>query len=99
MTLEADNILWLKGRVGAGGLRSVSELLDRLVTAARQSGRIGAPTSVVGTVDLDSGDPLLDGADHAVRALFAASLSRPLIAHVTRAGSRVRRKAAGKRRG
>ena len=97
-TLEADNITWLKGRVGAGGLRSVSELLDRLVTAARQSGRIGAPTSVVGTVDLDPGDPMLEGADHAVRTLFAASLSRALMAKVTRAGTRGRRK-AGKRRG
>jgi len=40
VTLEADNLMWLKGRVGATGLRSVSELLDRLVTQARSSGAL-----------------------------------------------------------
>jgi hypothetical protein len=98
-TLEADNIRWLKGRVAAGGLRSVSDLLDQLVTSARRSGHIGAPTSVVGTIDLDSGDPLLEGADRAVRALFAASLDRPLTAMRPRGRPRARRKAMGKRRG
>jgi len=38
VTLAADNITWLRGRVGASGLRSVSELLDRIVTDARQRG-------------------------------------------------------------
>jgi hypothetical protein len=57
VTLEADNLTWLKGRAGAAGLRSVSELLDRLVTAARASGRVGPARSVVGTNDLDASDP------------------------------------------
>ena len=59
VTLEADNLTWLKGRAGAAGLRSVSELLDQLVTAARASGRVGPSRSVVGTIDLDASDPWL----------------------------------------
>ena len=79
VTLEADNLTWLKGRAGAAGLRSVSELLDQLVTAARASGQIGPSRSVVGTIDLDASDPWLENADGAVRALFDASLGRPLM--------------------
>jgi hypothetical protein len=78
VTLRTENITWLKGRAGADGLRSVSELLDRLVSEARATGRAGPPRSVVGTIDIDPGDPGLEGADAAVRALFDASLSRPL---------------------
>ena len=80
VTLDSDNLTWLKGRTGAAGLRSVSELLDQLVTAARESGRIGPSRSVVGTIDVDAGDPLLEGADEAVRGMYEASLRRPLMA-------------------
>ena len=97
ITLDTDNLTWLKGRASAGGLRSVSELLNQLVTAARQAGRIGPSRSVVGTIDIDAADPLLEGADAAVRALFDASLGRPLVRE-GRAGSRVRAK-VNKRRG
>ena len=79
VTLEADNLTWLKGRAGAAGLRSVSELLDQLVTAARASGSDGHSRSVVGTIDIDAADPWLDGADDALHALFDASLGRPLM--------------------
>ena len=79
MTLDADNVTWLKGRAGATGVRSVSELLDRLVTAARQSGDIGLSRSVVGTIDIDPSDPLLERADEAVRYVFESSLGRPLM--------------------
>ena len=79
VTLEADNLTWLKGRAGAAGLRSVSELLDQLVTAARASGRVGPSRSVVGTIDLDASDPWLEGADEAVRTMFDTSLGRPLM--------------------
>ena len=79
VTLEADNLTWLKGRAGAAGLRSVSELLDRLVTAARASGQVGPSRSVVGTIDLDPGDPWLEDADAAVRDMFDHSLRRPLM--------------------
>ena len=79
VTLNTDNLVWLKGRAGATGVRSVSELLDRLVTAARQSGDTGPSRSVVGTIDIDPGDPLLERADAAVRYVFESSLGRPLI--------------------
>ena len=78
VTLEAENITWLKARVGAAGLRSVSDLLDRLVTAARAKGSVGPTASVVGTIDIDASDPLLLGADDVVRGLVASSLGRPL---------------------
>jgi len=78
VTLDTDNLTWLRGRAGAAGLRSVSELLDQLITAARESGRIGPSRSVVGTIDIDATDPLLEGADEVVRGMYEASLRRPL---------------------
>jgi hypothetical protein len=83
VTLDADNVTWLKGRAGAKGLRSVSELLDRLVTAARQSGDVGPSRSVVGTIDIDPSDPMLERADEAVRYVFESSLGRPLMVKET----------------
>jgi hypothetical protein len=79
VTLDADNILWLKGRVGASGGRSVSELLDQIVSAARHGGRAGVSRSVVGTIDIDQSDPALDEADTAIRALFELSIGRPAV--------------------
>ena len=70
VTLNSDNLTWLKGRVSAAGARSVSELLDQLVTSARKTGSVGLTRSVVGTIEIDSSDPLLKSADDAVRALF-----------------------------
>jgi hypothetical protein len=98
ITLEADNVTWLKGRAGAAGLRSVSELLDQLVTAARESGAGGHTTSVVGTIDIDPGDPLLERADEAIGALFEASLGRPLMVKEIAPPYKVRRQVK-KRRG
>ena len=83
ITLEADNLTWLKGRAGAPGVRSVSELLDQLVTAARTSGDAGPSRSVVGTIDVDASDPWLEGADAAMGAIFQASLGRPLMVKET----------------
>ena len=97
VTLEADNLMWLKGRAGAAGLRSVSELLDQLVTAARATGHAGTSRSVAGTIDIAAGDPWLENADDVLRALFDASLGRPLMVkraspvHASSAKKRVRR--------
>ena len=77
VTLDGDNLTWLKGRAGAAGVRSVSELLNQLVTAARQGGHAGSSRSVAGTIDIDSADPTLEHVDAAVRALFDASINRP----------------------
>ena len=98
VTLDADNVTWLKGRAGTAGVRSVSELLDQLVTAARKSGRGGPSRSVIGTIDIDASDPRLNGADEAVLALFEASVGRPLAASEHQARYRVRTRAR-KRRG
>ena len=76
VTLESDNVTWLKGRAGAEG-ESVSELIDQLVTSARSGKRAGPARSVIGTIDIHGSDPLLERADAAVRAAFAASLARP----------------------
>jgi hypothetical protein len=70
VTLNAANITWLKGRVSAAGFRSVSELLDQLVSDARKAGKVDSARSVVGTIQIDSSDPLLDTADEAVQSLF-----------------------------
>jgi hypothetical protein len=78
VTLEADNLTWLKGRASAAGVRSVSELLDQLVSAARSSG-VGPSRSVAGTIDVAADDPWLEGADDAVRGMFETSLRRPLM--------------------
>ena len=83
VTLEADNLTWLKGRAGAAGLRSVSELLDQLVRAARESGQVGPSRSVVGTIDVDASDPWLEGADDVLRGMFDQSLRRPLMVRET----------------
>jgi hypothetical protein len=79
VTLDTDNLTWLKGRANAAGVRSVSELLDQLVRAARSSGNAGPSRSVVGTIDVDASDPWLEGADDAMRAMFETSLKRPLM--------------------
>ena len=76
VTLDADNLTWLKGRAGAAGLRSVSELLDQLVTAARESGRHRAVA--VGRRHHRHRSRAIrcsSGADEAVRAMFEASLA------------------------
>lgn len=78
VTLETDNVTWLKGRAGAAG-ESVSEMLDQIVTAARQGGQVGSARSVVGTIDIDASDPGLARADAAVRSMFEASVGRPFM--------------------
>jgi hypothetical protein len=98
VTLDTGNLMWLKARTGAAGLRSVSELLDQIVTAARASG--GGPIrSVVGTVDLDASDSRLEHADKAVRRLVEASVRRPLVFEETSPGYDVSRRSPKKRRG
>ena len=84
VTLHRDNITWLKGRLDATGSKSVSELVDRLVTSARLGGEVAPPRSVVGTIQIDPSDPTLEGADAAVRALFDQSLGLRVAARARR---------------
>jgi hypothetical protein len=73
VTLEAQNLLWLRAQVRASARRSVSEVLDRIVTETRTSGRIEQAVirSVVGTVRIPVDDPDLTKAGKAVRRLFS----------------------------
>jgi hypothetical protein len=98
VTLETDNLVWLRGRAGASG-ESVSQVLDEIVTAARVEGRSGPSRSVAGTIDIDSSDPLLEGADAIVRSMFDTSLGRPLIVAEPRASYQRGTKASRKHRG
>jgi hypothetical protein len=81
VTVDEDNLVWLKGQARGSSGRSVSEVIDRLVREARLSGRTdsGAIRSVAGTIDLPAEDEDLAGADGYVRALFERSLSRPMM--------------------
>ena len=92
VTLDTENLTWLRGRIGGGKGKSVSDLLNQLVTAARRTGSVGAPRSVVGTVEIDAGDPQLEEADAALRVLFERSVSRPTVVRERRAtyGQRAR---------
>ena len=99
VTLESANLTWLKGQAGATGVRSVSELLDRLVTQARKTRSIGPARSVVGTIDIDAADPLLHDADAIVRSLFDTSLRRPLVVRARSQEYGAGRRTGTKRRG
>ena len=96
VTLDADNVTWLKGRAGAAGA-GVSEFLDRIVTAARKAGHAGPSRSVVGTIDVDPADPELARADEAVRTVYEQSLRRPRLVRERR--QRFGARASAKNRG
>lgn len=95
VTLDESNLVWLKGLTERSGVRSLSETIDRLISAARERGDTPATAtrSVVGTIDIAAADPNLDHADLALGQLFAKSLSRPLLVREPRSsyGGRRRR--------
>src|SRR5690606_21045852 len=84
VTLDEENLVWLKGRAGSTKRRSLSEALDAVITAARTGGHgAEAARSVAGTIDIAPDDPNLELADDYVNALVTGSLSRPFIARET----------------
>ena len=85
VTLDHENLLWLKSRTLAIKGRSLSETLDDLVTAARTNGVVppAAVRSVVGTVDIAADDPGLETADAYIQTLVASSVSRPFLVRPT----------------
>ena len=93
VTLATDNLLWLRGQARTAGRRSVSAVLDRLVSEARAGGRMheGLVRSVVGTIRIADFDADLSGADSAIRALFPGRSGKPAVG--------ARRARRGKRRG
>ena len=88
VTLQTDNVLWLRGQAEATARGSLSEVLDELVTEARVSGRQDPASmrSVRNTIDLPDDDPALEQADHYVRALFEQSVRRPVLVKERQAG-------------
>lgn len=102
VTLEQDNLLWLRGRAAALKHRSLSDALDAVVTGARLAGPVapGSIRSVAGTLDISTADPGLDQADAAVRALFDESVRRPVLVRDERPAYRPHQSSrAGRRRG
>jgi hypothetical protein len=80
VTLEEDNLIWLRGRAATTKRRSLSEALDEVVTAARSGGYGAGPArSVVGTVDISADDPDLLRADTYVNTLLGDSLGQPIM--------------------
>lgn len=96
VTIDEDNLLWLKAQAAATARGSVSEILDRLVGEARAEGRTGAAAirSVAGTIDLPADDPGLEEASSYVRMMFDQSLRRPMLVKqmAPRAGRKTRRR-------
>lgn len=83
VTLDQHNLVWLKARARAGEGRSVSELLDRILTEARERAIGREVKSVVGTIDIDPSDPYLLKANEAIHKMFPSTLM-PLTARETR---------------
>ena len=92
VTLDVDNLLWLRGQAASGKRRSLSDTIDAVLTAARMSthGQLTS-RSVVGTVDIAADDPGLDQADAYVRSELQTSLARGLIVRAERATTVSRR--------
>jgi hypothetical protein len=85
ITLDQDNLLWLRAQTAAAKGKSLSETIDRLVTEARAAGRIapGTVRSVVGTIDISDADPDLLAADEYVRGLYEHSGHQPVLVRET----------------
>jgi hypothetical protein len=94
VTLDADNLLWLRGQAAATSRGNVSAVLNRIVEEARLSGRTepAAIRSVAGSIDLPEDDPDLATADAYVRSLFAESARRPMLVRERAARKRVQRR-------
>ena len=97
VTLDEDNLLWLRGRAARRKRRSLSDALDEVITAARTTGALEASRSVVGTIEIPSDDQALERADQYVRSLFETSLSRPIAVHEEPGAYKASRTVAGNR--
>lgn len=69
VTLDRENLLWLRAQAASQGCRSLSQMLDRLIAEARKS-RTRPPQSVVGTVRIAESDSDLSEADATLITLF-----------------------------
>lgn len=93
LTIEESNLVWLHGLTARSGTRSVSETVDRLITAAREGGAAacGGARSIVGTIDISTADPLLEDADRVLATEFERSLKRPFVVRERRVPFRSKR--------
>lgn len=78
LDLESGNLIWLEAQARSMGRRSVSEVVNKIITRTRagSSDQAGEVRSVVGRAQISEDDPDLQGADAAVRALFDESQAR-----------------------
>ena len=92
ITVEIDNLRWVKGQAARTPRGSASEVIDRLISEARLAGHShpGAIRSVVGTIHLPDDDSL-ERPDPAVKAMFDRSVSRPLLVREGTPRARARR--------
>lgn len=82
VTLDTDNLIWLRGRAASRKKRSLSDAIDEIITAARTGVAGVEPSrSVVGTISIAEDDPGLSQADAYVRRRFSESLGRLLVVH------------------
>ena len=82
VTLDTDNLIWLRGRMASRKRRSLSDALDEIITAARVGTAGFEPSrSVAGTIRIADEDPGLQKAAAYMRGQFDSSLSRPLVVH------------------
>lgn len=81
LTLDEDNLLWLKGLTTAAGRTSLSQTVDEIVSTARRTGQTPprAVRSVVGSVEISDDDPDLSHADEYIRSWVSESIARPLV--------------------
>jgi len=78
VTLERQNLAWLRGQVRLTGARSVSEVLDRVVAAHRSDqSRWATAGSVKGSIRIAADDPDLACADAALSAPFEQPSAQP----------------------
>ncbi|MFN8627787.1 MAG: hypothetical protein U0587_17635 [Candidatus Binatia bacterium] len=76
VTLKRENLSWLRGQLRLRGARSVSEVLDEVVSMVRMPGRLAVQVqSVKGSIRIAEDDPNLERADEMLLALFSRHLS------------------------
>lgn len=76
VSLEPGNLLWLQAMKAHGRHRSMSEVLDSVIGAARGANgrRREGVRSVRGTIAIPESDPTLKRADAVLRGRFEAAL-------------------------
>jgi len=80
LELESANLLWLEDQAATSGRQTLSEVINEILAKLRGS-RADKPSSVESIremIEISDDDPNLEGADEALRALFAESLGRDL---------------------